>query len=83
MDTVEKYKKYVNTAFVKAVEPVVVVSASGAKVTAEDGKVYTDLFAGISFGVEVAHLRKKVEGYGAGEFAAPDARHRAFFKVRF
>jgi len=38
----------VNTAFVKAVEPVVAVSAVGAKLTGEDGTVYTDLFAGIS-----------------------------------
>ena len=48
MNTQEKYKQYVNTAFVKAVEPVVAVSAVGAKLTGEDGTVYTDLFAGIS-----------------------------------
>ncbi len=48
MNTVEKYKKYVNTAFVKAVEPVVVAKAKGAQVWGEDGKAYTDLFAGIS-----------------------------------
>lgn len=48
MNTVEKYKKYVNTAFVKAVEPVVVTKAKGAQVWGEDGKTYTDLFAGIS-----------------------------------
>jgi len=48
MNTQEKYKQFVNTAFVKAVEPVVAVSAVGAKLTGEDGTVYTDLFAGIS-----------------------------------
>ena len=48
MNTVEKYAKYVNTSFVKAVEPVVVTKASGATVTGEDGRTYTDLFAGIS-----------------------------------
>jgi 4-aminobutyrate aminotransferase len=48
MTTQEKYAKYVNTSFVKAVEPVVVARAEGATVTAADGKIYTDLFAGIS-----------------------------------
>jgi 4-aminobutyrate aminotransferase len=48
MNTVEKYKQFVNTAFVKAVEPIVVASALGSKITDEEGKVYTDLFAGIS-----------------------------------
>ena len=48
MNTQDKYKKYVNTACVKSVEPVVIVDAKGAKITAEDGKSYTDLFAGIS-----------------------------------
>jgi 4-aminobutyrate aminotransferase len=48
MNTLEKYQKYVNTAFVKAVEPIVITSAKGATVAAEDGKVYTDFFAGIS-----------------------------------
>jgi predicted amidohydrolase len=46
MTTVEKYKKYVNTAFVKAVEPVVVASAKGSTMTGEDGKVHnSDLVA--------------------------------------
>ena len=59
MDTVEKYKKYVNTAFVKSVEPVVVTKASGSKITAEDGKVYTDLYAGISV-VNAGHNNPEV-----------------------
>ena len=59
MNTLEKYKKYVNTACVKAVEPVVIASAKGAKITAEDGKVYTDLFAGISV-VNAGHCNSEV-----------------------
>ena len=59
MDTVEKYKRYVNTAFVKAVEPVVAVSGKGSKLTAADGKEYTDLFAGISV-VNAGHVNPEV-----------------------
>lgn len=59
MDTIEKYKKYVNTSFVKSVEPIVVTSASGSKVTGEDGKVYTDLYAGISV-VNAGHNNPEV-----------------------
>jgi 4-aminobutyrate aminotransferase/(S)-3-amino-2-methylpropionate transaminase len=59
MNTTEKYKQYVNTAFVKAVEPVVVVEAKEAKVYGEDGTVYTDLFAGISV-VSAGHCNPEV-----------------------
>jgi 4-aminobutyrate aminotransferase/(S)-3-amino-2-methylpropionate transaminase len=59
MNTQEKYQKYVNTAFVKAVEPVVVTSARGAQVTDENGKTYTDLFAGISV-VNAGHCNPAV-----------------------
>jgi 4-aminobutyrate aminotransferase / (S)-3-amino-2-methylpropionate transaminase / 5-aminovalerate transaminase len=48
MDTKEKYKSYVNTSFVAAVEPIVVESAHGAIYLAEDGKKYLDCFSGIS-----------------------------------
>lgn len=48
MDTKEKYKQYVNTAFVAAVEPVVVDRAKGAAYYDEDGKTYIDCFSGIS-----------------------------------
>ena len=48
MDTIEKYKKYVNTAFVKAVEPVVIESAKGATYYDTEGKSYLDCFSGIS-----------------------------------
>lgn len=59
MTVQEKYRKYVNTSFVKAVEPVVIASAKGAKVTGDDGKVYTDLFAGISV-VNAGHCNPEV-----------------------
>jgi 4-aminobutyrate aminotransferase / (S)-3-amino-2-methylpropionate transaminase / 5-aminovalerate transaminase len=59
MNTQEKYKKYVNTAFVKAVEPVVVTKAKGAQVWDESGKAYTDLFAGISV-VNAGHCNPSV-----------------------
>jgi 4-aminobutyrate aminotransferase/(S)-3-amino-2-methylpropionate transaminase len=59
MNTQEKYKKYVNTSFVKAVEPVVVTKALGAQVWDENGKTYTDLFAGISV-VNAGHCNPAV-----------------------
>ncbi|OGS37471.1 MAG: aminotransferase [Elusimicrobia bacterium RIFOXYB2_FULL_49_7] len=44
----QKYKEYVNTAFVNAVEPIVVECAQGATVYDESGKAYLDCFSGIS-----------------------------------
>lgn len=48
MNTEEKYKEYVNTAFLKAVEPIVIDRAEGAACFDENGKAYVDCFAGIS-----------------------------------
>lgn len=48
MNTREKYKEYVNTAFVKAVEPIVVDQAKGSTYTDEDGHTFIDCFSGIS-----------------------------------
>jgi 4-aminobutyrate aminotransferase/(S)-3-amino-2-methylpropionate transaminase len=59
MNTAEKYRKYVNTSFVKSVEPVTIARAKGSTVTADDGKVYTDLFAGISV-VNAGHCNPEV-----------------------
>jgi len=59
MDTVEKYRRYVNTSFVKAVEPVVVESASGATVRSVEGREYLDCFAGIAV-VNAGHNHPKV-----------------------
>lgn len=59
MNTFEKYKEFVNVSFVKAVEPIVVASALGSKITDETGKVYTDLYAGISV-VNAGHNNPEV-----------------------
>lgn len=48
MSTKDKYKQYVNTAFLPAVEPVVIEKAVGANYFDEDGSTYLDCFAGIS-----------------------------------
>ena len=48
MDTKEKYKVYVNTSFMSAVEPIVIESAKGATCYDENGNTYIDCFAGIS-----------------------------------
>ena len=59
MDTVEKYAHYVNTSFVKGIEPVVVERASGAEIFAADGQTYLDCFAGIAV-VNAGHVHPKV-----------------------
>ena len=48
MDTREKYKEYVNTAFVAAVDPLVIERAEGATYYGEDGSSYIDCWAGIA-----------------------------------
>jgi 4-aminobutyrate aminotransferase / (S)-3-amino-2-methylpropionate transaminase / 5-aminovalerate transaminase len=47
-DTIQKYKDYVMTGFVKSVAPIVIDKASGAIVTDINGREYLDCFAGIS-----------------------------------
>jgi len=47
-DTVQKYKDYVMTGFMKSVVPIVIEKASGAVVTDGNGREYLDCFAGIS-----------------------------------
>jgi 4-aminobutyrate aminotransferase len=59
VDTIEKYRRYVNTSFVRSVEPLVVQSARGATVTDVEGRTYTDLFAGISV-VNAGHVNARV-----------------------
>lgn len=59
MDTRKKYKEYVNTAFVKAVEPIVVERAKGAVYHDEDGKTYIDCFAGIAV-TNAGHCNEEV-----------------------
>ncbi len=47
-DTIQKYKDYVMTGFLKSVAPIVIDKAVGATVTDVNGKEYLDCFAGIS-----------------------------------
>jgi 4-aminobutyrate aminotransferase / (S)-3-amino-2-methylpropionate transaminase / 5-aminovalerate transaminase len=58
-DTMQKYKDYVMTGFVKSVAPVVVERASGAIVTDVNGRNYLDCFAGISV-VNAGHCNPEV-----------------------
>jgi 4-aminobutyrate aminotransferase/(S)-3-amino-2-methylpropionate transaminase len=47
-DTIQKYKDYVMTGFLKSVAPIVIDRTNGATVTDVNGKEYLDCFAGIS-----------------------------------
>ena len=44
MNTIEKYKKYVNTSMVDKIQPVVIEKAHGALITDINGKEYIDCF---------------------------------------
>ncbi|MCS7233926.1 MAG: aspartate aminotransferase family protein [Synergistetes bacterium] len=59
MNTVEKYREYVNTSMVKAIEPVVIERAKGAIIYDESGKEYIDCFAGIAV-VNAGHCNDEV-----------------------
>lgn len=59
MDTIEKYREYVCTSFVAAVEPVVVERASGATVYDTEGRAYIDCFGGIAV-TNAGHCHPKV-----------------------
>jgi len=48
MNTIEKYREYVNTSMLAAIVPVVFDRAEGVLVFGEDGRQYIDCFAGIS-----------------------------------
>ena len=58
-DTIQQYKDYVITSFMKAVQPVVVESAEGCIIRDASGKEYLDCFAGISV-VNAGHCNPKV-----------------------
>jgi 4-aminobutyrate aminotransferase len=58
-DTIQQYKDFLITGFVKAVQPVVVASAEGAVIHDASGKDYLDCFAGISV-VNAGHCNPKV-----------------------
>ena len=58
-DTIRKYQDYVITSFVKAVQPIVVESASGATIRDASGREFIDCFAGISV-VNAGHCHPKI-----------------------
>ncbi len=58
-DTIQKYKDYVMTGFLKSVAPIVIDKASGATVTDIHGREYLDCFAGISV-VNAGHCNPQV-----------------------
>jgi 4-aminobutyrate aminotransferase-like enzyme len=58
-NTIEKYREYVITSFVKSVQPIVIERAQGAIVTDDAGKEYVDCFAGISV-VNAGHCNPEV-----------------------
>jgi len=57
--TEEKYRDYVITSFVKAIQPIVIDRAEGAVVYDAKGKAYLDCFAGISV-VNAGHSNPEV-----------------------
>jgi 4-aminobutyrate aminotransferase/(S)-3-amino-2-methylpropionate transaminase len=59
MNTIDKYKKYVNTSMVDKIQPVVIEKAHGALVTDIGGKEYLDCFSGISV-TNAGHCNEKV-----------------------
>src|ERR1700720_1879824 len=58
-DTVQKYKDYVMTGFMKSITPIVIDKASGVIVTDVQGREYLDCFAGISV-VNAGHCNPQV-----------------------
>jgi 4-aminobutyrate aminotransferase len=58
-DTIQKYKDYVMTGFVKSVAPIVIDHANGAVITDINGRDYIDCFAGISV-VNAGHCNPQV-----------------------
>jgi 4-aminobutyrate aminotransferase / (S)-3-amino-2-methylpropionate transaminase / 5-aminovalerate transaminase len=57
--TLEKYRRYVLTSFLKKVQPIAIERAEGATVWDENGKAYVDMYAGISV-VNAGHCRPEV-----------------------
>jgi len=46
-NTIQKYKDYVMTGFLKSVAPIVIDRASGCTVVDANGREYLDCFSGI------------------------------------
>lgn len=58
-DTIQKYKDYVMTGFLKSVAPIVIDHSSGVKVWDDQGREYLDCFSGISV-VNAGHNHPRV-----------------------
>ena len=58
--TLSRYRDYVATSFVAAVEPIAVGKAEGATIWDQDGKEYIDGFAGIAV-VNAGHGNPRVD----------------------
>jgi 4-aminobutyrate aminotransferase / (S)-3-amino-2-methylpropionate transaminase / 5-aminovalerate transaminase len=58
-ETIQQYKDFVITSFMKTIQPVVVASAEGCVIHDASGKDYLDCFAGISV-VNAGHCNPKV-----------------------
>jgi 4-aminobutyrate aminotransferase / (S)-3-amino-2-methylpropionate transaminase / 5-aminovalerate transaminase len=58
-DTIQKYKDYVMTGFLKSVAPIIIDHASGCTVTDVNGREYLDCFSGISV-VNAGHCNPEV-----------------------
>ena len=58
-NTIQKYKDYVMTGFLKSVAPIVIDRASGCTVTDVNGREYLDCFSGISV-VNAGHCNPEV-----------------------
>lgn len=59
MNTVEKYRKYINISMVDKIQPVVIEKSNGATIIDTGGKEYIDCFSGIAV-VNAGHCNKKV-----------------------
>jgi 4-aminobutyrate aminotransferase len=59
MDTRQQYAEFLLPAVARGVEPIVVVSAKGRTVTADDGRAYLDCFSGISV-VNAGHNHPRI-----------------------
>ena len=59
MNTVEKYRRFVSTSFLKKVQPIVIDRGEGARVFDEKGREYLDLFSGISV-INAGHGRPEI-----------------------
>jgi 4-aminobutyrate aminotransferase len=57
--TIERYREYVATSFVAAVEPIAVARAEASTVWDQDGREYLDCFAGIAV-VNAGHRNPKL-----------------------